>query len=104
MMPLVAHAFLENISLLNNACAIFRKHCISGITANENVCKKQVENSTATVTALISKTGYENASRIIKTAANEKITVKKAALKLNLLSNEEFESLISPEAVGRLGF
>jgi aspartate ammonia-lyase len=104
MMPLIAYAFLENISLLNNACTIFRKHCISGITANEKVCKKHVDNSTATVTALISKTGYENASRIIKTAATEKITVKKAALKLNLLSNEEYENLISPEAICKLGY
>jgi len=104
MMPLIAYAFLENISLLNNACTIFRKHCISGITANEKVCKKHVDNSTATVTALISKTGYENANRIIKTAATEKITVKKAALKLNLLSNEEYENLISPEAICKLGY
>ena len=102
-MPVIAHSFLENISLLNNACYSFRKNCISGITANENVCKKQVENSTATVTALIPKIGYENASRIIKTSQKLNISIREAAIKLELISNREFEDSITPEAICKLG-
>jgi len=36
-MPLIADALLENLSLLNNACIIFREHCVLGIVANEEV-------------------------------------------------------------------
>lgn len=102
-MPLIAASLLDNISVLSNACHIFREHCINGIKANENICKKNVENSTAIITALIPKIGYKNASDIIKLAREEKISVRQAALKTKSLTEEEFDNLISPEAVFRLG-
>jgi len=102
-MPLIADALLENLTILNNACLILREHCITGITANEDVCRKNVENSTATITALISKIGYKDADAIVKVAQNERLSIKEAALKSNLISDLEFEELISPEAVCKLG-
>ncbi len=102
-MPLIGDALLENLTLLNNAAYIFREHCISGIKANENVCAKNVENSTATITALIPKIGYEKASEIVKTAKDKAISIKEAAIKSKLISESEFEELISPESVCRLG-
>jgi aspartate ammonia-lyase len=102
-MPLIADALLENLSLLNNASIIFREQCVLGIVANEKVCKKNVENSTATITALIPKIGYEKASDLIKIAKNDFISIKEAALKTTLISEQEFEELISPESVCRLG-
>jgi aspartate ammonia-lyase len=102
-MPLIADTLLESLSLLNNAAKIFNTECVSGITANEETCKKQVENSTAIVTALIPKIGYNKASRVIQTAKTESIPIKEAALKLGLLSAKEFDELITPEAVCKLG-
>lgn len=102
-MPLIAFTLLENLSVLNNAVSIFNANCVTGITANEEICRAQVENATATVTALIPKIGYENASLLIKKSKAENISIKEAALKLNFLSDKEFEDLITPEAVCRLG-
>jgi aspartate ammonia-lyase len=102
-MPVISHALLENLTLLNNAALIFNIHCASQITANESVCKKNVENSTATVTALIPLIGYENAYRVVETSRNSGISIKEAAIKLNLVSNKQFEDSITPEAVCRLG-
>ncbi|MGM0622324.1 MAG: lyase family protein, partial [Bacteroidota bacterium] len=102
-MPLIAHTLLENLTLLNNACKIFNENCISGITANPDVCKKNVENSTSTITALISKTGYSKATQIIGLAKNENISIKEAAVKSGVISNKEFEDLIAPESVNKLG-
>jgi aspartate ammonia-lyase len=102
-MPLIADALLENLTLLNNASFIFKEHCVSGIIANEDVCKRNVENSTATVTALIPKIGYEKASEIVKISQKECISIKAAALKSDLLSEKEFDELITPESVCRLG-
>jgi aspartate ammonia-lyase len=102
-LPLISHVLLENISLLNSACSNFKRKCITGISANEDLCKRNVENSTASITALIPKIGYENGTRIAQIVLNEKISVKEAAMKLKLLSNEEFQELILPEAVCRLG-
>ncbi len=102
-MPLIAHTLLENIELLTRTCAMLNSKCVANISANEIVCRKNVENSTATITALISKIGYENAARIAETATNEEISIKEAAIKLNLLSIYEFDELINPEAVNKLG-
>lgn len=102
-MTLVADALLENLMLLNNACSVFREHCVLGIIANEEVCKRNVENSTATITALIPKIGYEKACEFINIARNESITIKQAVLKSKLISEAEYEELISPESVCRLG-
>jgi aspartate ammonia-lyase len=102
-MPLIADTLLENLTIMNNACTIFNEHCISGISANENVCHENVLNSTAVITALIPKIGYINASEIIKTAQTENISVRDAALKSKLISEPEFEELITPESVCKLG-
>ena len=102
-MPVIAHKILESIDILGKSCWIFRERCVPGITVNEENCRKNVESSTAIVTALVPKLGYKNAERIIKLAAREKLTVKEAAIHLNLLSEKEFDELITPEAVCKLG-
>lgn len=102
-MPLISHVLLESISIMSNASRIFSVHCISGISANENVCKKNVENSTATITALIPKIGYTKANEIIQIAKNESISIKEAAVKNSIISEMEFEELTTPEAVCKLG-
>jgi aspartate ammonia-lyase len=102
-MPLIAHCLPESIDLLTNACHILRIHCITEIKANEEQCRKNLMNSTAVVTALIPEIGYEKASDLAKTAKEQGITIREAALQAGLLDDEKFEALISPEAVCRLG-
>ncbi|NQU84557.1 MAG: aspartate ammonia-lyase, partial [Mariniphaga sp.] len=102
-MPLIAHSLLESLTLMINAVTILKDHCIIGITANEEHCKKNVENSTATVTALIPKIGYSKAEKIIELVQKENLTVKTAAIKSGYLTEIEFKLLITPEAVCRLG-
>jgi len=102
-MPLIAHSLLQSISVLNNTCETLRNNCVTGISANEEVCKKHVENSTATITALIPKIGYNKSSKIIQLAKTESISIKAAAVKSQFLSKEEFEELTTPEAVCKLG-
>lgn len=102
-MPLIAHSLLQNLSVLKNACNLLNLKCVAGLEANEAVCRKNTENSTATVTALIPKIGYEKASEIIQNARQKNISVKESAIQSGLLSEKEFDELISPEAVCRLG-
>jgi aspartate ammonia-lyase len=102
-MPLIAHALLENLSILKNAVSILNDKCVTGITVNQEVCKKHIENSTAAITALISKIGYTKAIEIIKLANNKQRSIKSTIVQTGLLSEKEFDELISPEAVCRLG-
>ncbi|TQE05512.1 hypothetical protein C1H46_008847 [Malus baccata] len=45
----------------------------------------------------IHKIGYDNAAAVAKTANKEGSTLKEAALKLGMLSSEEFDTLVVPE-------
>lgn len=103
LMPLVAHSFLESLTLLSNAAKMFADKCISGIKANEEICKQNVESSTAVVTALIPKLGYNKADQLAEMARKQKLSIKEAAILHGLINAEEFEEMISPEAVCRLG-
>lgn len=102
-MPLIAHKLLENLELLEKASQMLNEKCISGITVNEEVCRKSLENSTAIITAFIPEIGYEKASEIIQIARAENKSVKEAALLSGFITEEKFEILTSPEAVCRLG-
>jgi fumarate hydratase class II len=62
--------------------------------------KKSLENSLMLATALNPKIGYDNAAnaaKIAKLAHSENLTLKEAALKLKLLTEEEFDSIVLPE-------
>lgn len=103
-MPLIANALLQSLQLLERATAVLHKKCISGISANTNTCKKHILNSTAIITALIPSLGYKKCSSIVKQAKAENKTIFNIILEQKLLNKDQFEELISPEAVNKLGF
>ena len=47
MMPVMAHAMLENCRLLANVVEVFRTKCIEGLKANAERCGELVERSMA---------------------------------------------------------
>ena len=49
------------------------------------------------VTALNKHIGYDNAAKIAKKAFKENLTLKEAALKLNLVSEKEFDRIVNPK-------
>ncbi len=102
-LPIIANALLGSISILKNACIILNENCVSGITANERICRRNVENSTATITALIPKIGHEKATQIVQLSQKENITIKEAVIKSGLITQKEFEEMTTPEAVCKLG-
>jgi aspartate ammonia-lyase len=92
------------VDLLTGACAILRTHCVDGIEADEERCRRQVENSTASATALVAILGYERASELVVVARREGRGVKDVAVAAGWLTAEQFDEATSPEAVCRLGF
>lgn len=95
---------LESISILKNSFEIFAVHCVSGITANENICSNHVANSTATATALISKIGYNKVNQLILITQNQSISFKQAGISEGFFTEEEYKDFIKPEAICKLGF
>jgi fumarate hydratase class II len=53
------------------------------------------------VTALNNHIGYENAAKIVKKACTDNLTLKEAALELNLLTEQQFNEWVVPAAMIR---
>jgi aspartate ammonia-lyase len=102
-LPLVADALLGSLDLLGNACRIFREYCVAGIEADESRCRQHVEGSTASLTAMVETFGYEKTQALAAKANAEKKSVREIILEEKLLTPEQFDQLISPENVARLG-
>ena len=102
-LPLVANCLLESIDLLARADDILRRHCIDGIEADEARCRKHVDNSTAAATALLPLLGYERVSGATILAAKNGRSIRETVIAQGWLTGVEFDVLISPEAVCRLG-
>ena len=96
-MPVTIYNFLESANLLADAMESFRKNCVVGITPNEEKINENMEKSLMLVTALNPHIGYENAAKIAKLAHKENITLKQAAAKLGLVTEEDFDKFVVPE-------
>ncbi len=95
--PVMIYNFLVSANLLADACDSFDKHCAVGIQPNHAAIRENLENSLMLVTALNPHIGYENAAKIAKKAHKENLTLREAALKLELLTNEQFDQWVKPE-------
>lgn len=103
-MPLIAENLLASIDILINCSETLSHNCIKLITANEKRCRANIESSSALVTALIPVIGYDKAWEIAKKHKQSGLSVKEIVLSEKTITEEEFEQLISPEAVSRLGW
>ena len=95
-MPVMIYDFLESVNLLADACDSFRRNCAEGIRPNRERIDENLRKSLMLVTALNPHIGYENAAKIAKLAHKEGTTLKEAALKLGLVSEEDFDAWVDP--------
>ena len=96
-MPVCAYNFLQSARLLTESMDSFRERCVSGIKANREKMKENVERSLMLVTALSPKIGYENAAKTAQTAHREGTSLRDACVKLGFLTEEEFDECFHPE-------
>ncbi|RXT07997.1 class II fumarate hydratase [Ammoniphilus sp. CFH 90114] len=95
--PVVIHNFLQSCRLLADAMISFNDRCIVDLQPERETIKRNVERSLMLVTALNPHIGYDHAAKIAKLAYNEGISLKEAATKLKLLTEEQFDSIVKPE-------
>ena len=92
--PIITRALMMSIIYLRQGCYTLADRCVDGITANVEKLRKDVERSIGTVTALSPMLGYENATLVAQTAQAENSTVKEVVLRLGLMTEEEFTSIL----------
>jgi len=95
--PVMAYAMLQSIRLLGAASASFTDNCVVGIEANEEHIRALMQRSLMLVTALTPKIGYDNAAKVAKTAHKNGTTLREEAVKLGLVTAEEFDDIVRAE-------
>lgn len=95
--PVIIYNFLQSTRLLADSIVSFNDRCAVGIEPNREVIEHYLNQSLMLVTALNPHIGYENAAKIAKTAFAENSTLKETAVKLGLLTEEQFDELVRPE-------
>jgi fumarate hydratase class II len=95
--PVILHDMLESVRLLTDACQSFDENCARGIAPRRDVITRHLHGSLMLVTALAPSIGYDSAARVAKLAHEEGTTLREAALKLKLISGEEFDRVVRPE-------
>lgn len=95
--PMIVANVLRSITLLSDSCNSFNKNCVKGIQVNHQRVDELLQKSLMLVTALNPHIGYDNAAKIAKTAHKEGSTLKEAALKLNLLTEQQFKDWVDPK-------
>lgn len=85
MMPVLAQALLESITLLANGSRAFADKCVAGIEADEDRARELLELNPSIATALNPYIGYDRAAVVAKTAAKERISVREVVTREGLL-------------------
>jgi len=101
--PVMAYNFLQSVRLMADAGVSFTENCVVGIEPREDNIRAAVERSLMLVTALAPRIGYDNAAMIAKNAHRNGTTLREEALATGLVSEEEYEQLVRPEAMTRPG-
>lgn len=96
-MPMMIYNFLQSVRLLSDGIISFNDHCATGIKANKEKMKENLDKSLMLVTALNPYIGYEKAAKVAKTAHKNGTSLKEAAVELGYLTAEEFHEYIKPE-------
>ena len=95
--PMIAYNVLQSIQLLGDAAVAFTDNCVAGIEANEARIEKLMRESLMLVTALAPKIGYDNATKVAKTAHKNGTTLKEEAVNLGFVTETEFDQVVRPE-------
>jgi fumarate hydratase class II len=95
--PVIIYNFLQSVNLLADALVSFNEHCAVGIEPDREAIRRNLERSLMLVTALNPHIGYENAAKIAKMAHGEGLTLKEAAIRSGLLTEEQFDAYVRPE-------
>ena len=95
--PIIAYNVLQPIQLLGDACSAFTDNLVDGLEADDTRIDKLMRESLMLVTALAPKIGYDNATKVAKTAHKNGTTLKEEAISLGFVDEKTFDEVVRPE-------
>ncbi|MEY8883111.1 class II fumarate hydratase [Donghicola sp. XS_ASV15] len=95
--PMMSYNVLQSIQLLGDAASAFTDNMVVGTQANTARIDKLMKESLMLVTALAPTIGYDNATKVAKTAHKNGTTLKEEAIALGFVDEETFDRVVRPE-------
>lgn len=100
-MPLIGLNITNSMNLLTDAVNSFEEHCVRGVQPNRKRIGENLRNSLMLVTALNPHIGYAKAAQIAQFAHQNDLTLKQAAVQLQMLTEEQFDAWVVAENMVR---
>lgn len=95
--PMMAYNVLQSMQLLGDASSAFTDNLIDELAADEIRIEKLMRESLMLVTALAPEIGYDNATKVAKTAHKNGTTLLQEAIALGFVDKETFDRVVRPE-------
>jgi fumarate hydratase class II len=95
--PMMSYNVLQSMQLLGDAAGSFTDNMVTGTQANIERIDKLMKESLMLVTALAPTIGYDNATKVAKTAHKNGTTLKEEAIALGLVDAETFDRVVQPK-------
>ncbi len=95
--PMMAYNVLQSMQLLGDAASAFTDNLVVDLKADADRIEKLMRESLMLVTALAPEIGYDNATKVAKTAHKNGTTLKEEAIALGFVDEETFDRVVRPE-------
>ncbi|MEM1388098.1 MAG: class II fumarate hydratase [Pseudomonadota bacterium] len=95
--PMMSYNVLQSMQLLGDSASAFTDNMVAGIEANEARIERLMKESLMLVTALAPTIGYDNATKVAKTAHKNGTTLREEAVKLGFVDEATFDRVVRPE-------
>jgi fumarate hydratase class II len=95
--PMMSYNVIQSMQLLGDASGSFTDNMVVGTKANVERIDKLMKESLMLVTALAPTIGYDNATKVAKTAHKNGTTLKEEAIALGFVDAETFDRVVRPE-------
>lgn len=95
--PMMSYNVLQSMQLLGDSARAFTDNCVEGIVANEDRIDRLMRESLMLVTALAPTIGYDNATKVAKTAHKNGTTLREEAVRLGFVDEKTFDKVVQPK-------
>ncbi|MGY6696187.1 MAG: class II fumarate hydratase [Roseinatronobacter sp.] len=95
--PMMSYNVLQSMQLLGDAASSFTDNMVVGTKANVERIDRLMKESLMLVTALAPTIGYDNATKVAKTAHKNGTTLREEAIALGFVDGETFDKVVRPE-------
>ncbi len=97
MVPLMTYNIIDSIKMLNNYLPVFEEKCVSGIEANEEVCRNNMKKTPALATLLSPEIGYLKAAKLAREAMERDVSLEELAREKEVLPENKLDEIFDPE-------